>query len=183
MNKQPIEKQINGARMELSETRKAPKGVNDNVNYTLHNLDLMALPPLDVRLCFPEELEKRCYDYLEICMRNEMKPNIAGMALALNMSRCSLLDYINGAQPMPTQNREVLKRYYTLINSLMEDYLLNGKVNPVAGIFISKNNFNYKDAQEFVVNNNTEQIEAPEELIEEAKLLSEAEPKKANLED
>lgn len=158
------------------------KQAGDNTKYTLHNLDIMALPPLDIRICKQQELEKRCFDYVEICMRNDMKPTMAGLALSLNMSRSALLDYMNGNYPMPTVNREVLKRFSGLLNSLMEDFLMNGKVNPVAGIFIAKNDYGYKDSQEFVVNNQSEQVESAETLLEEAKLLTETEPKMANLE-
>ena len=46
----------------------------------------------------------------------------------------------------------------------MEDYLLNGQINPVAGIFLMKNNFNYKDQTEVVQTTNTETTR-PDELI------------------
>ena len=60
--------------------------------------------------------------------------------------------------------------------------MMNGKVNPVAGIFVAKNNFGYKDSQEFVVNNDVREEASPEALMQEAQLLLEGEPKKANFE-
>jgi hypothetical protein len=33
--------------------------------------------------------------------------------------------------------------------------MLNGKINPVSGIFLGKNNFQYVDKQDFVVTPNT----------------------------
>ena len=155
----------------------------DNVNFTLHNLDLMALPPIDCKIEMEEIVEKRCFDYFDTCMRNEMKPTTAGLALAIGVTRTTLLDYINGNTPIPKENRAVLQRYNTMLNSLMEDYMMNGKINPVAGLFLSKNNFGYKDTQEFVVNNNVQEESTPEALIEEANLLLEGEPKMANIEE
>lgn len=159
----------------VRDKRSLPVGItkNDNVNYTLHNLDLLTFAPIDCKIEYSEVVEARCYDYIEQCMKNQMKPTLAGLALAIGVTRQTLLDYINGNTPIPKENREILQRYNTLLNSLMEDYMMNGKVNPVTGLFISKNNFGYKDTQEFVVNNNNQEESSPETLIEEANLLLE----------
>ena len=161
---------------------KLPVSKKDNVNYTLHNLDLMSLAPIDCKIERSEVLEQRCFDYFDCCMRNEMKPSTAGLALAIGVTRQTLLDYINGVTPIPKENRAILQRVNTMLNSLMEDYMMNGKINPVAGLFLSKNNFGYKDTQEFVVNNSVQEETSPEALIEEANLLFAEEPKKANIE-
>lgn len=142
----------------------------DNVNFTLHNLDLVSLPPINVKLVTPEVLQKRCFDYLSICMRNNMKPSLAGLALTLDVSRQTLIDYITGASQIPKDNEAVLRRFHAFLNALLEDYIQNGKMNPVSAIFIAKNNFGYKDAQEYIVNNATQEA-SPESLIEEANLL------------
>ena len=70
-----------------------------------------------------------------------------------------------------------------MLNALMEDYVQNGKINPVPALFLLKNNFGYKDTQEFVVNNNVQEESSPESLIEEANLLLETDGKLANIED
>lgn len=155
---------------------------NDNIKYTLHNLDLMSLAPIDCKIERAEVVQQRCFDYFDMCIRNAMKPSTAGLALAIGVSRVTLLDYINGVTPIPKDNREILQRVNTMLNSLMEDYMLNGKINPVAGLFLSKNNFGYKDTQEFVVNNTVQEESTPETLIEEANLLFETPPKTANIE-
>ena len=36
----------------------------------------------------------------------------------------------------------------------MVDYMQNGKINPVSGIFLMKNNFGYADKQEVIVTPN-----------------------------
>ena len=144
---------------------------SDNAKYTLHNLDIMALPPIDARICSAETLQKRCFDYTEICLRNDMKPSLAGLALTLNVSRQTLMKYITGDSQIPYENEAVLRKYNGLLNALMEDYMQNGKINPVTAIFLAKNNYGYKDAQEYIVNNNASAEETPEALIEEANLL------------
>ena len=41
--------------------------------------------------------------------------------------------------------RDTIKRARDLINAQMEDFMQNGKINPVAGIFLMKNNMNYTE--------------------------------------
>ena len=48
----------------------------------------------------------------------------------------------------------------------MEDYLLNGQINPVAGIFLMKNNFNYKDQTEVLQTTTTVEGASSDELIQ-----------------
>lgn len=159
---------------EVDKPFQLPEGLKatDNVNFTLHNLDIVALKPIDARLCSEEQLQKRCFEYLEICLRNDMKPSLAGLALALNVSRQTLINYITGASQITKENEAVLRKFSTFLNALLEDYIQNGKMNPVSAIFIAKNNFGYKDAQEYIVNNATQEVSA-ESLIEEANLLLE----------
>ena len=159
---------------EVDKPFQLPEGLKatDNVNFTLHNLDIVALKPIDARLCSEEQLQKRCFEYLEICLRNDMKPSLAGLALALNVSRQTLINYITGASQITKENEAVLRKFSTFLNALLEDYIQNGKMNPVSAIFIAKNNFGYKDAQEYIVNNQTQEA-SPESLIEEANLLLE----------
>ena len=159
---------------EVDKPFQLPEGLKatDNVNFTLHNLDIVALKPIDARLCSEDQLQRRCFEYLEICLRNDMKPSLAGLALALNISRQTLQNYITGASQIPKENEAVLRKFSTFLNALLEDYIQNGKMNPVSAIFIAKNNFGYKDAQEYIVNNQTQEA-SPESLIEEANLLLE----------
>ena len=45
----------------------------------------------------------------------------------------------------------------------------NGKINPVAGIFLGKNNFDYSDKQEYVLTPNQQQIDPADVATIEAK--------------
>jgi hypothetical protein len=42
-----------------------------------------------------------------------------------------------------------------MMENLWENYMQNGKINPVSGIFLGKNNFGYQDKTEYVVTPNT----------------------------
>ena len=42
-----------------------------------------------------------------------------------------------------------------MLDAQMSDYMQNGKINPVSGIFLMKNNFGYADKTEVVVTPNS----------------------------
>lgn len=134
----------------------------DNAKYTRHNLELFRLTPLS--LDNAEETAERTALYFQICERNDMKPSVAGYALAIGIDRTTLWKIVSGVSVKPVDVRNVLKRAYYMLNAQMEDYMQNGKINPVAGIFLSKNAFGYVDKQEIEVSANTEQTATPEEL-------------------
>jgi hypothetical protein len=46
---------------------------------------------------------------------------------------------------------DTLKKTMQLLDLQMVDYMQNGQINPVSGIFLMKNNFGYADKQEVVV--------------------------------
>ena len=51
---------------------------------------------------------------------------------------------------------------------MMEEYIQNGKVNPVAGIFLAKNHFGYTNETEIVVTPNQQNLDS-EYSVEEIK--------------
>ena len=58
----------------------------------------------------------------------------------------------------------MLKRAYLVLNAQMEDYMQNGKINPVSGIFLMKNSFQYQDKQEIQVSASQGDAESPDQL-------------------
>ena len=63
-------------------------------------------------------------------------------------------------------SRDLIKKAYQILNMQMENYMQNGKINPVAGIFLMKNNMDYQDKSEVVLtpNNPLGDQRTPEEL-------------------
>ena len=49
---------------------------------------------------------------------------------------------------------DTIKKAYFLLENLWESYMNSGKVNPVAGIFLGKNNYGYQDKTEYVLTPN-----------------------------
>lgn len=125
----------------------------DNARFLKHELEIHHLPPIDIDS--NEEIQQRCEEYFEICMRNDMKPSVSGMAMALKISRFTLIDWKKGARRSGTGRAEIIEYYYNLLQALYEDNMQNGKMNPVSGIFLGKNHFGYADKQEVTVKTDT----------------------------
>lgn len=134
----------------------------DNAKYTAHNLMLYRLKPVSFESA--EEIEERTETYFEICQQNDMKPSVAGYALSLGISRQELWNIVSGKRVKPDAVLDLLKRAYLVLNAQMEDYMQNGKINPVSGIFLMKNSFQYQDKQEIQVSANQHDAESPEQL-------------------
>ena len=52
-----------------------------------------------------------------------------------------------------------MERAYALLEELWEDYMLNGKINPVSGIFLGRNHWGYQDKIDLVVTPNNGQLD------------------------
>ena len=130
-----------------------PEG--DNNKYTTFALALMRLPKIDLR--DPKQMRERVGEYFQLCADFDMKPAVTALGLSLGMDRRRLWEVKNGQdyQGMPQESKEVIKMAYDSLEMLWESYMQNGKINPVSGIFLGKNNFGYKDQQEYVVTPNT----------------------------
>lgn len=137
----------------------------DNRKYLMVSMQLMNLP--DINLHDEEQVAERLNEYFRIYAENDMKPTVAGMGLALNgLDRRRLweikADVKSGhsvVDNMPNEVRDLIKKAYKLLETMMENYMQNGKINPVAGIFLAKNNFGYTDKVEHVVTPNVNQDE------------------------
>lgn len=138
----------------------------DNRKYLEHSLAMWDWPDVDMRE--PEMVKERIGQYFKLCADDDMKPSVAGMALAFGVDRKTLWAWCNGVDSayIPTTSRNLIKKAYQLLNTQMENYMQNGKINPVAGIFLMKNNMGYQDKQEVVLTPNTQLGDSatPEEL-------------------
>jgi hypothetical protein len=61
----------------------------------------------------------------------------------------------------------LVKKTYAILEELWEDYMQNGKINPVSGIFLGKNHFGYQDKTDVVVRRGEDEATIPQEVLEE----------------
>ena len=133
---------------------------NDNTKYLMVSLELANLPEIDMK--DPEQVRERINKYFLIHAENDMKPTVAGLGLALNgMDRRRLWEIKTDTQSttvwvneLPTLVKDSIKKAYKIMENQWENYMQNGKINPVSGIFLGKNNFGYQDKTEYVVTPN-----------------------------
>lgn len=151
--------------------KKKPRGKNigetlapvtepgDNQKYISVSMKLFNLPKIDLH--DPEQVRERLNEYFQIQFDADLKPTVAGMAMALGIDRRRLWEIRSGVPKggtaqydLPTLTLDSIKRAYDFMENLWENYMQNGKINPVSGIFLGKNNFGYQDKTEYVVTPN-----------------------------
>ena len=136
-----------------------------SVSTLIHkNLEIARLPRIDLKNA--EEVEERILRYFEIEESYGNKPTFAGMGVALNgIDRTTLYAIVTGNYGnimgeytrLPKNVIDTIKKYHTILTQMWEEYMQSGKINPVSGIFLGKNNYGYRDQVEHVVTPNVQQ--------------------------
>ena len=131
----------------------------DNAKYVLLGAKLFNLPSID--LYDPQQVNDRLNEFFQIHAEADMKPTVSGMGMALGLDRRRLYEIktgnyhtSKGLSELPTSTTVSIKKAYEYMEILWENYMQNGKINPVSGIFLGKNNFGYQDKTEYVVTPN-----------------------------
>lgn len=99
----------------------------------------------------PEEMQGRVNEYLTYCIENNMRPTVESMALAFGVDRSTLRRWKDGESDLIEPCRRIIENGYNMMNQIMTQCLVDGKINPVAAFFLMKNNFSYRDQTETVV--------------------------------
>ena len=90
-----------------------------------------------------QELQERIDSYFSECEEKEKVVSVTGLALYLDTSRETLLDY----QEKP-EFSDAIKKAKLRCENWVEEGALSNKVNATSAIFNLKNNFGWKDKQE-----------------------------------
>lgn len=123
----------------------------DNSRYLRLARVSMDLPPIDIS--DPEQVANRISDYFDFCEQNDKKPGMAGLANWIGVDNTTLSSWRRGEYRAETHS-PLVKKAVQILEELWEDYMQNGKVNPVSGIFLGKITFGYKDVQDYVITPN-----------------------------
>lgn len=123
----------------------------DNSRFLDHELKVMNLSPIDRG--DDGQVKARIVEYFELCRDDDMKPTVSGLAASLGVDRRTLWQYKVGE--VRVSSSDTIKKAYDLLERMWEDYMQSGKINPVSGIFLGKNNFAYTDKQEITLKNGT----------------------------
>ena len=159
--KKPTKRKSNGKNSPVIGDNGLNLEPGDNSKYLAVGMQLFRLPAIDLK--DPKQVEERLNEYFRIHYEADLKPTVAGMGMALNgMDRRRLweikTDNLKGGVSkwdLPPATLDAIKKAYKYMEMLWENYMQNGKINPVSGIFLGKNNFGYQDKTEYVVTPNT----------------------------
>ena len=132
----------------------------DNNKFLSHALAVRNLPAIDTS--DPVQVKQRIDDYFELCVAHDIKPSVKGFLNSLRVAKSTLWEWKQGNYRAGT-HQQIICEAYDVLEALWEDYMMNGKINPVSGIFLGKNNFGYQDKQEYVLTPNQQQV-TPEDI-------------------
>lgn len=116
-------------------------------------MNLANMGPVD--MYDPKQVEERMHQCLIYMIEHDMKPTVESVALAFNTNRTQLWRWKEGVESnLPEPCRNAIKKGYAIMNQLLAQTMADGKINPVAAIFLLKNNHAYKDQTDVVVTPN-----------------------------
>ena len=161
---------------EIVKSKKKPRGISkeladgkwlqtepgDNTRIVMTNMKFFDMPKIDLN--DSEAVRERLCEYFKIYGEADLKPTVAGMAMALGVDRRRLWEIKTGAavggttkQSLPSETLDLIKKAYEILETSMENYANAGKINPVMAIFMMKNHFGYQDKTEYVLTPNQQQ--------------------------
>lgn len=136
----------------------------DNTKILKVNMALMEMPEID--LDDADAVRDRLIEYFGLYAQADMKPTVVGMAIALNghsrqwlwaVARDGAINGRGDTVRLRPEVSNVIKKAYFMMENQWETYMNSGKINPVSGIFLGKNNYGYLDKTEYVVTPNVQQ--------------------------
>lgn len=89
----------------------------------------------------PDLVEKRIDWFFKYCAERDIRPTVALLAVALNTSRQTLW----GWEQKGGRLGNSISQAKRVLNALLEDWEVTGRINPVAAIWLQKNHFLYRE--------------------------------------
>lgn len=89
----------------------------------------------------PEKVAFRVKWYFDQCAKYDVRPTVASLAVALNTSRQTMWQW----EQKGGELGQIISQAKRILNALLEDWGLNGKVNPVTLVWLQKNHHSYRD--------------------------------------
>lgn len=139
-------------------TKEAPRDQVTRTANAIIGLNLETAISIKPDLNSYQECTKAVADYFQRLADYNIRPSITGVAMALGLTRLNFLQACQtGTYHDARSNREILlpsevqnlfialKENYT---AMLESFLESGLVHPASGIFLLKNNGEYKDVVE-----------------------------------
>lgn len=140
----------------------------DNAKFIKHSMIALDLPPVDIRDV--NQVAERVRFYLDSCIKDDMRPTVAGVCLFIGIDVGTFWSWGSGR----TQTKDhvaLYKRIKALMNSIIEQQMAHGKLNPVSAIFLLKCHFGYQETNKIEVTTKKELPEAKSEDVLKAQYI------------
>lgn len=119
-----------------------------------------------------EQLEKDVAEYFDVCNNTQTVPTITSLALWLRVDKTTIYEHANNSN---SPFSPILKNIITYCHSIIQNGTVEGKINPVTYIFISKNDYSMRDDKNITVSpssdkspiNSSDTMEAIQKQIQE----------------
>lgn len=126
--------------------------MSHNANSIIHAKRLSDLPKIP--LSDPELIRERVDWYFQLCATDGIRPNLPGFALAFGLTRTGLINAMSDRR-MPRECADELGRGIAILDEIMSSLTLDGKLMPVAAIYLMNNWLGYKNASEVTTRTET----------------------------
>lgn len=145
-----------------------PKATPQEIGQLVGVLDeLRRLPPVSKNE--PEKVRERLDFYFQYCEQNGVRCSVEGMVLALGKSRQTLWEWEHDSE---SKAGELVRRAKELINTLLTQWSMDGKMPFPYTIWLQKNHFSYSDNKVLEIKPYTEREPVSlEKQLEESGLI------------
>ena len=102
----------------------------------------------------PKSVSDRLVKYFGFMASTDCRPLVSGLAQALGIDRFRLYEIVNNVQgtsgmaKVNQATQEIIKDAYQSLETAFEYNFIHGKINPVTGIWMSRNHFGYQEKKE-----------------------------------
>lgn len=100
-----------------------------------------------------EQFEKDVSEYFDVCNNTQTVPTITSLALWLRVDKSTIYEHANNSN---SPFSDTLKNIITYCHSIIQNGTVEGKINPVTYIFISKNDYSMRDDKNITVTPNSD---------------------------
>ena len=89
----------------------------------------------------PVLVEQRVKWFFDQCAANDIRPTVALLAVALNTSRQTMWQW----EQKGGRLGQTISQAKRILNALLENWSVTGRINPVSAVWLQKNHFGYRD--------------------------------------
>lgn len=160
--------------------------IMDNYHIFEHGMNIEKKLGRPLSYSSPQEVSKQIGEYIQYCSDKELVPINSGLALWLGIDSQTMSEWRdNPANPFSV----ILKKASELFHSFAQQKTLDGQINPILYMFLSKNYWGMSDKTEIVHRSSTSGIDLDEQqriinstpgIVIDAQII-ESEPRSENL--